>query len=66
MEGEFIQVAGDHYSALNLAKFLCGISTPVSVKFHLRKLPHFGILERYPFPAVKAWTEKNTREKSPV
>lgn len=59
LTGEFREVAGDRYSPLNAAKFLCGISSPLLVKLNAKKLAHFGILERYPFLDVKAWVNHN-------
>jgi ATP-dependent DNA helicase RecQ len=58
---EFIQAVGDQFSQTNLAKFLCGIYTPVFSKLKIKKLLHFGILESYPFPEVKSWITENNR-----
>jgi len=52
---EFIQAAGEQFSAVNLTKFLCGIYTPVFSKLKIKQLPYFGILDRYPFLEVKRW-----------
>ena len=52
---EFVQVAGDHGSVLNVTKFLCGVWSPVFMKLGVKKIPHFGVLERYPFLEVKRW-----------
>ncbi|MEA3222656.1 MAG: RecQ family ATP-dependent DNA helicase [Thermodesulfobacteriota bacterium] len=52
---EFINTMSEHFSTANLAKFLCGISSPIFMKLKIKKLPHFGMLERYPFLAVKKW-----------
>ena len=54
---EFIGVTGDHFSILNLTKFLCGIYTPVFSKLKIRRLPYFSIFERYPFSDVKNWVK---------
>jgi ATP-dependent DNA helicase RecQ len=51
----FIQAVGERFSEVNLTKFLCGIYTPVFSKLKIKKLPHFGILENYPFLEVKNW-----------
>jgi ATP-dependent DNA helicase RecQ len=60
--GEFIQAVGERFSAVNLTKFLCGIYTPVFSKLKIKKLPHFGILESYPFLEVKNWiANQNSR-----
>lgn len=52
---EFIGAMGEHFSILNLTKFLCGIYTPVFSKLKIKKFPYFGIFERYPFVDVKNW-----------
>jgi len=52
---EFINRVGEHFSPANVAKFLCGIYSPVFTKLQIKELPHFGILERYPFLSVKKW-----------
>lgn len=52
---EFIGAVGEHFSILNLTKFLCGIYTPVFSKLKIKSLPYFGIFERYPFGDVKNW-----------
>ena len=52
---EFIQAVGEQFSEVNLTKFLCGIYTPVFSKLKIKKLPHFGIFESYPFMEVKNW-----------
>jgi len=57
---EFIQAVGDQFSDVNLTKFLCGIYTPVFSKLRIKKLPHFGILESYPFMDIKKWIKNKT------
>ncbi|MCP4630314.1 MAG: RecQ family ATP-dependent DNA helicase [bacterium] len=57
----FIQAVGEQFSAVNLTKFLCGIYTPVFSKLKIKKLPHFGILESYPFLEVKSWITENQK-----
>jgi ATP-dependent DNA helicase RecQ len=54
---EFIRAVGEHLSVTNLTKFLCGIYTPVFSKLKIKTLPHFGILECYPFLEVKNWVK---------
>jgi ATP-dependent DNA helicase RecQ len=61
LTAEFRQAAGKHSSGVNLAKFLCGIYTPIFSKTKLKKLPHFGVLENYPFPEVKSWVCENMK-----
>ncbi len=52
---DFIRMAEKHGSVLNVTKFLCGISSPMLVKLNVKQLPHFGVLERYPFLEVRRW-----------
>ena len=59
--GEFMQAVGDQFTEMNLTKFLCGIYTPVFSKYKLKKLPHFGILENYPFLEVRNWIKEAIR-----
>jgi len=61
---EFRQAVGEHFSNINLTKFLCGIYTPVFSKLKIKTLPHFGILENYPFLEVKNWILSNAAKKS--
>jgi ATP-dependent DNA helicase RecQ len=56
---EFIEAVGEQFSEINLTKFLCGIYTPVFSKLKIKKLPHFGLLENYPFLEVKKWIMDN-------
>ena len=56
---EFIKAVGEHFSILNLTKFLCGIYTPVFSKLRIKKIPFFSIFERYPFGDVKNWVNSN-------
>ena len=52
---EFIGAVGEHFSILNLTKFLCGVYAPVFSKLKIKSLPYFSIFERYPFGDVKNW-----------
>jgi ATP-dependent DNA helicase RecQ len=56
---EFVQTIGERFSTANLTKFLCGIYTPVFSRLKIKRLPHFGILENYPFPDVQNWIIDN-------
>jgi ATP-dependent DNA helicase RecQ len=60
---EFIEAVGEQFSEVNLTKFLCGIYTPVFSKLKIKKLPHFGILENYPFMDVKNWINVKITER---
>ncbi len=55
LTGKFIQAAGENADETNLSKFLCGIYTPVFLKFKVKAMPGFGALEQYPFQQVKKW-----------
>jgi ATP-dependent DNA helicase RecQ len=57
---EFIPVIGEHYSPVNVTKFLCGISSPVLMRQKVKGLTHFGILENYPFINVMNWVKKSS------
>ena len=52
---EFLSTVGENFSILNLTKFLCGVYTPVFSKLRIKKLPYFGIFERYSFLDLKNW-----------
>jgi ATP-dependent DNA helicase RecQ len=52
---EFVRAAGEHGSVLNITKFLCGVSAPMFVKLNAKRIPHFGVLEHYPFLEVRKW-----------
>jgi len=58
------ELTREHYSVLNVTKFLCGISSPILTKFKVKNLPHFGIFEKYPFLAVKNWIAEFMEEAS--
>ncbi len=55
---QFMQAIGEQFSETNLTKFLCGIYTPVFSKLKIKKLPNFGILEKYPFLEVRNWIKE--------
>ncbi len=56
--GEFIQAIEEQFTEVNLTKFLCGIYTPVFSKYKIKKLPHFGVFENYPFLEVRNWVKE--------
>jgi ATP-dependent DNA helicase RecQ len=55
---------GIHPQALGeprqLARWLCGLTSPATSRARLGKHPHFGALEERPFAEVLAWCEKLT------
>ena len=60
---EFVRTAGSHRSVLNATKFLCGVSSPALIKLSVKKLPHFGVLERYPFLEVRRWVSDHLKTR---
>jgi ATP-dependent DNA helicase RecQ len=58
--GDFMRAAREQFNEANLTKFLCGIYTPIFSKLKIKKLPHFGILESYPFLEVTNWIMNKT------
>ena len=56
---DFITAIGERSSPLNLTKFLCGIYTPIFTKYKIKKMQHFGTLEKYRFADVKNWVEEH-------
>jgi len=58
---DFTNTIGSRYSVLNVTKFLCGISSPLLMKSNVKKLPHFAILEKYPFQEVKNWVAEQPK-----
>lgn len=59
LTAEFIHATGDVFSANNLVKYLCGISSPIFRKYKIRALPYFAYLEKYPYAQVKTWVLSN-------
>lgn len=62
--GDFAEKAGPGLSALNAAKFLCGISSPFLVRLGAKKIRNYGLLEKYPFAEVLEWAGKTWADKS--
>ncbi|MCP4117069.1 MAG: RecQ family ATP-dependent DNA helicase [Desulfobacteraceae bacterium] len=54
---DFMTAGPDQASVSNLAKFLCGIHTPVLTRLKVKSSPGFGALERYRFQEVKEWLQ---------
>jgi len=61
----FAQAIGSRFTEENLARFLCGIYTPVFSRLKVKDLPHFGIFGRYPYAEVRDWIrEQDTGSSS--
>ena len=48
---------GEHNSPVLLARFFCGLTTPIFTRLKVRNLSAFAVLEKYPFADVKTWIE---------
>jgi hypothetical protein len=60
---DFLNTANKDASDVNLAKFLCGIQTPLFRKLKVNKFQYYGALHRYSFQNVKKWVAKEKRLK---
>ncbi|AGH82299.1 23S rRNA Gm2251-methyltransferase [Psychromonas sp. CNPT3] len=54
---EIQEKLGVHHSATLIARFLCGLSTPIFRRIKARKIFAFAKLEKYRFAQVKQWVE---------
>lgn len=52
---------GEQKTPVLLARFFCGLSTPVFTRLKVRKLQGFALLEKYRFAQVQAWVEKHLK-----
>lgn len=57
LTGEASQLLNEKSDANNLARFLCGLTSPLFTRLKIRKLSAFGALEDYPFKEVREWLE---------
>ena len=48
-------------TVVNLTKYLCGIYTPCFKGMNIKMMPHFGLLERYPYQDVYQWIAEHAR-----
>lgn len=51
---------GEQKTAVLLARFFCGLTTPIFTRLKLRSLKGFSLLEKYRFAEVKKWIEEKT------
>jgi ATP-dependent DNA helicase RecQ len=51
---------GKHKSATLIARFLCGLTTPIFTRLKVRQLNDFALLEKYLFSEVLDWVKTNT------
>lgn len=52
---EAARLLGGNADPESLARFLCGMTSPLFTRLKLRRLSSFGALEEYPFMTVKDW-----------
>ena len=57
LTGEAAKALDGNANSESLARFLCGMSSPLFTRLKLRKLGAFGALEEYPFLQVMTWLE---------
>ena len=55
LTGEAIDLLKEDGDTNNLARFLCGLASPLFTRLKLKKLNAFGALEQYPFRQVEEW-----------
>ncbi|MFT6926165.1 MAG: ATP-dependent DNA helicase RecQ [Psychromonas sp.] len=48
---------GAHTTPVLLARFFCGLTTPIFTRLKVRSVNGFALLEKYRFAEVKAWIE---------
>ena len=53
---------GKHKSATLLARFLCGLTTPIFTRLKARQLSGFATLEKYRFAQVLEWVQVQLKE----
>jgi len=58
---DFLRIADKDASFTNITKFLCGVYTPLFKNLKIKTLPHFGLLERYPFHDVRQWVAEQQK-----
>jgi len=57
---DFTKAAMGDPSISSITRFLCGVHTPVFSHLKIKKLPYFGVLDRYPYLDVENWVKHNT------
>ncbi len=55
LTAEALSLLQEDGDANNLARFLCGLTSPLFTRLKLKKLNAFGVLEQYPFRQVEEW-----------
>ncbi|PKG40536.1 RecQ family ATP-dependent DNA helicase [Psychromonas sp. Urea-02u-13] len=59
LTGQISDKLGKHKSDALLARFLCGLTTPIFTRLKVRQLPGFATLEKYRFGEVLHWVQEN-------
>jgi len=59
LTGQISDKLAQHQSDTLLARFLCGLTTPIFTRLKVRQLPGFATLEKYRFGDVLQWVQEN-------
>ncbi|WP_019616048.1 RecQ family ATP-dependent DNA helicase [Psychromonas ossibalaenae] len=63
LSADIINKLGAHNTQVLLARFFCGLTTPIFTRLKVRSVKGFAVLERYRFSQVKSWIEGHCRNK---
>ncbi|WP_028864532.1 RecQ family ATP-dependent DNA helicase [Psychromonas aquimarina] len=63
LSGDISKKLGAHNTSVLLARFFCGLTTPIFTRLKVRSVKGFAVLERYRFSQVKSWIEGNSEKK---
>ena len=61
LSSEITGKLGEQASPVLLARFFCGLTTPIFTRLKVRNLKGFAQLEKYPFGDVKAWVAEKLK-----
>lgn len=62
--GQAVDEFTDKLDSELLAKFLCGIPTPIFTKWKIKQMNHFACLENYRFGEVLKWIQLNSQKSN--
>ena len=62
LTGKISDKLGEHQSDTLLARFLCGLTTPIFTRLKVRQLPGFATLEKYRFGEILHWVQENGKK----
>ena len=61
LSGAIREKLAEHASSRLLARFFCGLTTPIFTRLKARQLSGFGVLESYRFSEVKQWIDQQLK-----